>query len=288
MALSNPVLSYGISDATIEDLVTKERFSLRVLGDIEFNSSQESNKLYGGASDYPWGIAKGVSEATLSMTVKQYDVSVLKYFSPFIASALVENTSGDTSGYVSSPLNVLGTSAVSATTGIASCAVTSTINPKFGSYYIKAVSSTTFNVYINNNLTGLILEDDNLKVNSTPYTLPNASTIALTEIGITLTGGSAVAMITGDIASFDVRPINSYNYSFKGGYAGSSLQNFALTVFAEKLGGNQYRSLFLPRVQASGMPIKFLEKDWSTFDVELDVAFDSSKGYAYEWQVVNR
>lgn len=287
MTQRNPITVFGIANAVIEDRTTHERYNLRVLGDMEFNISQESVKLYGGQSVYPWGIAKGVAEGSITLTVKQYDVSVMKYFNPFIAGALTENLSGDVAGNVSTPVELIGTTSISAT-GVASIAVIPSANPKYGNYIVKAVSATEVDIFVDNEVEGIQLIDDYLKVNATPYTITAGGNTDITEIGVRLVGGAGpIAMTIGDMFSFTARPINSYNYAYKLGYTGAQLQDFSLYLTAEKLGGNKYRALYLPKVQASGSPIKFAEKDWSTFDATLDVAYDSEKGFAADWVVIN-
>lgn len=287
--LSNPIQSFGVSQATIEDRTTKDKAPLVILGEITSEFSQELIDNYGGSNPFPWASAPGVADASLSMTVKQYDVQVLKYLAPYIASALTENTSGDVSGFAGNLANVIGASAFNATTGIASVAPTASQSPVFGDYLIKVVSATTVDVYLDNQLDGLDYVNDALKINSTPITIPGTSgTVAIPGTNLTLTGGSgAIAMTIGDIARFNARPINAYNYEFLIGKTGASFREFSLTIFAEKI-GQGYRALHLPRVIANGTPINFPEKEWSTFEATLKILYDSTVGYAAKWIVVGR
>jgi len=289
MSLSNPIQSFGVSQATIEDRTTHDISPLVILGEVKSELSQELIDNYGGSNPFPWASAPGKADGSLSITVKQYDVNILKYFAPFIASALTENTSGDAAGATVNLANVTGTSVFNATTGIASVAPTATLSPVFGDYILKAVSATTIDVYLDNQLDGVSYINDALKINATPITIPGTGgTVTIPSTNITLTGGSgAVAMTIGDMARFNARPINSYNYEFLIAKTGSAFREFGIKIFAEKIGSG-YRVLHLPRVIANGVPINFPEKEWSTFDATLKILFDSTVGYAAKWIVVGR
>lgn len=289
MGYSNPIQTFGVHQATIEDRTTRDRSQLVILGEVSSELSQELVDNYGGSNPFPWASAPGVAEGSLSITVKQYDANVLKYFAPYIASAFTENTSGDVAGFTGNLVDISGTSVVDATTGIASIAPTGGQSPVFGDYIIKAVSATTVDVYLDNSLDGVEYQNDALKINATPITIPGTSgTVAIPNTNITITGGSgAIAMTIGHMARFNARPINTYNYEFLIAKTGSSFKEFGITIFAEKIGSG-YRALHLPRVIANGVPINFPEKEWSTFEATLKILYDSTLGYAGKWIVVGR
>lgn len=291
MTLSQPVNMFGVHQATIEDRTTKERFTLRVMGDFANENSEENIPLQGGSQAYPWAVAPGRAEATVNLTVKQYDLNVFKYFSGKndTTANYTENTSGEAAGYASALANILGSSAFDASTGVASAGVKTSTNPVYGDYIVKAVSATTVDVYLDNNLDGLTFVDDSLKITASPLTVPSGSTVEIPGTNIELTGGSGtIGMSTGDMARFSVRPQNAYNFEYKMGATGASKPEFSLSIFPEKINGNQYRRLYYPRVVANGISFNAAEKEWATFESELMILFDSSLGYAGKVDVVGR
>lgn len=291
MTLSNPITMFGIHQATIEDRTSKDRSTLKVIGGGELNTTQDPIVNNGGSQAYPWGSENGfVGSPQIDLTVKQYDINTFKYFAPSLAASITEDVDGDTAGAIAGFANLTGSSVFEATTGIASIAITSGATPKFGSYIIKAASATTVDLYIDNDLDGATMVNDSLKITSTPITVPGSSaTVADAVSGITLTGGSgSIAMTTGDMARVTVKPINNYNFEYLGGQIGEVFPEFKLTIFGEKVNGSGYRYLELPRVKASGLPVSFNEKDWSTFTTTITVMYDTTLGYAYKFGVTGR
>lgn len=292
MTLSNPITSFGVHQATIEDRTTFERFTALILGDFSFDNSQEQIELRGGSSSYPWDTADADSESSVKLEVKQYDLGLLKYLNGINSTVAnySEDTDGEAAGAAAGLSNLIGTSVFNATTGVASVAPKSSQNPVFGNYILKAASATTVDVYLDNNLDGLAFVDDSLKITSSPITIPNSgATVDIPGANITITGGSGtVAMTTGDMASFNARPINNYLYEYKGGAPGASKPYFKMTVFTEKLGSGLYRAYEFPRVRANGVGFKNARKEWASFDADIKVLYDSTAGYAFKSLVIGR
>lgn len=292
MTLSNSIKAFGLHQVTFIDRVTYDQFTAKILGDFDADFTEENVPLYGGSSSYPWDNATGKAKSTITLTFKQYDLNTLKYLSGYNASTAnyTEDTDGDAAGAISSLTNLVGTSVSNSTTGVASGAPKSAQNPIFGDYYLKATGAATLDVYLNNDLGGLTYQNDALKITSSAITVPGTGgTVDIPNANITLTGGSgAIAFTTGDMAKFSAKPINTYNYEYKGGAAGASKPEFTLMIFTEKLSTNQYRFLELPRVKANGVSFKMKEKDWATFESEMMVLQDETKGYAWRWGIYNR
>lgn len=289
MPLSNPVTAFGIHQATIIDRDTKVMHPLLVLGDFSPEITEENIKLFGGSNAYPWDTAQGNAESNISFTVKQYDLPVWRYFAGDGPNSYVEDANGDTAGAASALSNLIGTSVFNASTGIATATVKSGENPKYGEYLVKAVTSTTVDVYLDNNLDGVSYVDDNLKITSSPLTITASSAVEIPGANLELNGGSGtISLTTGDIAKFNAKPINTYNFDYYLGATGASKKEFGLRVFLEKLDGNKYRTLYLPRVKANGISPSLPEKDWSTFETELVILFDSALGHAGHVQIIGR
>lgn len=292
MTVSNPITSFGVHQIAIEDRSTHARFGAWVLGDFSFENKQEQIELRGGSSPYPWDAAPADSDASVKMEFKQYDLNLLKYLNGFNSSVpnYTEDADGEAAGAATDLTNLIGTSVYKATTGVASVAPKSSQNPVFGNYLLKAVSATTVDVYLDNNLDGLAFVDDTLKITSSPITIPGTGgTVDIPNANITITGGSGtIAMTTGDIASFNARPINNYLYEYKGGAPGAPKPDFALTVFTERVSAGLYRAFYFPRVKANGVGFKNPRKEWAGFDADIKVLYDSALGYAFKSLVVGR
>jgi hypothetical protein len=279
MTLKTPLTSFGIHQCTITDPVTKEMSTMKVVGSAAYDASQAPVPLYGGSMAFPQDVQHGVAASTINLTVKQYDAKIMEYFTPYSAGGIVENISGDALGAVSGLENVVGTSFVDATTGVASVAVTLGVNPVYGRYIMEAITETTVDVYIDNDIDGITIINSNLKITATPITIPGTDgTVAESASGVTFTGGAgAIALVVGDKAAMNVIPTNAYNFSSKFGVSGEYFKEFELVVLGEKVRGNIYSATRYYRVVANGVPINNPEKDWATFDVTLTALYSTSQ-----------
>lgn len=290
MALSNPVTGFGIHQVTIEDRTTFARFTAMVLGDFGNENKEEQIPLQGGSSPFPWDTATGYADSKISLTFMQYDLNLLKYLGGYNGTTAnyTEDADGDAAGAASTLVNKSGSSVFHATTGVASVAPKSSQNPVFGNYLIKAVTSTTVDVYLDNNLDGVAFVNDALKITASPLTITAATGVDIPGANVTLTGGSGtIGMTTGDIAQFSIKPINTYNFEYKGGAPGTVKPEFKMTAFLEKL-NTSYRCIEYPRVKANGVSFNAKKKDWSSFESEFMVLFDSAVNYAFKFTAINR
>ena len=290
MTLSNPISMYGLHMATIRDRITKQMYPMRIIMEAQPDFTQEQVALRGGKSAFPWATAPGDAEASMSLTVAQFDFNILRYLQGYGASTASESTSGDASGNVTTPVNEVGTSLVNATTGVASLQVKSGENPIFGDYIIEVTGADSVDVYLNNNLDGLEFQSDDLKITSSALTVPGSSaTVEIPGANLEIVGGSgSISMTTGDKASFSVRPQNTYNYTLKGGADDEVKPAFELFIFNEKLEGNLYRALHLPKVIANGVSPSMQAKGWAQLESELIVLYDSAENYAWKQTVIGR
>lgn len=274
MALSNPLFNFGIHQATIRDLVTHDLFTMLVLDGGEADFSQDLIDLRGGSSAFPWASAPGEAKGELKLTVKEYNAGVMKYFSPWVSGAVVEDTDGEAAGNVSTPVNVIGTSVFNSTTGIASIASSdSGVSLKYGDYLVKYQDATHVDLYVNANVDGAVFVNDALKINSSPLAITTGS--PTTSNGLTLTGGSGtIAFTSGDIASFSVRPISNYLLQHYVGKIGSAPYEFALTILGERI-GNKIRTAYYPKcISSGGSGLKFLYKNWASFETTIKLLQD--------------
>lgn len=288
MAVNNPITSFGIYQATIQDLVTFEMFQMLILDSAEPDFSQELIDLRGGGSAFPWASAPGEATGEIKMTVKQFDAGVLKYFSPWESGSITEDTDGEAAGNVGTISNVVGTSVVSAA-GILSSGVVipSTGVLKLGDYVLKAVDSNTLDIYVNTDVDGHTYLNDALKVGSVDVT--SGGNADDTASGVRFTGGaSATSFVTGDMATFSVRPINTYLLQHQIGRVGSAPREFALTIVGENIGGKIRMTRYPKCISSGGAGLKFLYKDWATFETTIKILQDVEAGYVGLETILNR
>lgn len=287
MPLANPSTIFGFHHATIFDRETKELTPIIVTQAYTPSLSEETIDLNGGASPYPWDSAGGTADSTIGFTVSQFDLNILRYLGGDVSSAYTENASGEAAGFASALINEIGTSVFSATTGIATVSVKSGGNPKFGNYLVKAVTSTTVDVYLDCLLDGVPMINNSMKITSSPLTITSGGSVEIPGVDLELDGGSGtIGLTTGDIASFNARPQNDYNYEYRLGDA--SKPEFGLRIYTERLGTNKYRAWDFPRVKANGINPSGAAKEWSQIEAECKMLYDNEKGYAGRLIVVNR
>lgn len=288
MPVSKPIVSFGIYQATIQDLETLEMFQMLILDSAEPDFSQELIDLRGGGSAFPWASAPGEATGEIKMTVKQFDPGVLKFFSPYASGAITEQTAGEVAGDISVITNKIGTSVVAAA-GILSTGVVipSTGVLKYGDYVLKAVDADTLDIYVNTDIDGHTFLDDALKVGS--INVATGATSDDTASGVRFTGGASVTNFTpGDCAIFSVRPINTYMMQHQIGKIGASPREFALTIVGERI-GNKVRVTRFPKcISGGGAGLKFMYKDWAMFETTVKILQDVEAGYVGLETILNR
>ncbi|MCK4499650.1 hypothetical protein KAU11_04090 [Candidatus Babeliales bacterium] len=288
MAVSNPITSFGVHQAIIQDLNTYEMFQILILDSVEPDFTQEMIDLRGGGSAFPWASAPGEATGEIAMTIKQYDAGVLKYFSPWITGSTTETAAGEAAGNVGSITNVVGTSVVDAATGIASVAADPAGTLRLGDYVVEAISATTVDHFVNTNIDGHTYQDDALKISASAITIPDTGG-TIVDSGIQYTGGSgSVAMTIGDKAIFSARPISSYLLQHQIGKTASAPLEFSMTIVGEKI-GDKIRKVTYPRcIAGGGAGLKFPYKEWAMFETTIKLLQDTVVGYVGEETIINR
>ena len=272
-----PLTNFGVHQITFSDIVDPSIMGTgKIIDNVTPDNNQEMIDLTGGSSAYPWASAPGLATGEITLIVKQYDKNLLKFLNANLAdeSNIVENVSGDAAGFTSAIANGKGVSVFDATAGIASIAVdSSTVNDlPFGDYAAKAVSATTIDLFLNTDISGKApYIDDNLKITSTPITIPGTGGTVVSN-GIEFTGGSgSVAFVTGDVAIFSVRPINTYNLTNFIGKIGAAPKEFTVAIFSENINGRIRRAIYPRVIAAAGGNLKFLTKEFSMIETTLKI-----------------
>lgn len=293
MALSNPRSFFGVHSVAPYDQTTREfKGILKVLGSSSLNFSGEVIPLNGGSSKFPFHVEDGLITAELALTFREYPDFV---FELFLGKAPTSN-SAESGGSVTTAANVNGTSAIDATTGIASVDIESgqEADLKFAKYIIKVVSATTVDIYASSDIDfargdDLEYQDDLLKITASPLTVPDTGgTVSVPNTGLELTGGSGtVAMTADDTAEFSTRPINSGSRDVTIGAGSDTFPEFGSIVLAKQRGNGQMVEFDLFRVKVVGLPIGLTENEWSEASVTAQAFQDTSRGGVFSMRFVD-
>ena len=179
---------------------------LKVVDSVNIDLGESVVSLKGGESNDAY--AADIVDANNTVTVP------VKEFPSNLMAMLYHNTATDAvaeaAGAISTPFNVKGTTAYNPVTGVASIAVTASATPVEGVYLFVAAKDDKFNIYgfsdfdcalaYQNDQTGLVSP-------LTAVVLDASEDVA--ALGITLTGGSAIALVDGDSFIFEIRRPNS-------------------------------------------------------------------------------
>jgi hypothetical protein len=283
MPLSNPRSIFGVHSVAPYNRTTREYHGiLRVLGSSSLSLSGELISLNGGSSKYPFAVEDGLITAELSLTFREYPDFV---FELFLGKAVTSNAA-EAGGAVSSALaNVVGTSVLNATTGIASVGIATAADVKFAKYVVKAVTSTTVDVYAASDVdfargTDLTYDDDLLAITASALTVPGTGgTVAIPSTGLEFTGGSgSISMTADDTAVFETRPINTGSIDVTIGASTDVFPEFGAVVLAKQRGNGQMMEVDLFRVKAVGLPLGFDENAFSEASVTAQAFQDTSRG----------
>ena len=200
----------GLHNLAIVNPITKELVGgglLKITDSATIDLGETVVTLKGGDSNYPYSAAIVDANSTISVPVKEFPTN----FMALINHSTATTAAAETAGAAGTAVNVTGTSVVAATGILAAAAATVGGTLKEGIYIIKAASTTTVNIYAYTDFSCIALGSDVTGlVNATPYTITTSTAVAITEIGISLTGGAGtIGMTLNDTAIITVRKINT-------------------------------------------------------------------------------
>jgi hypothetical protein len=249
---------FKINDCKIEDKTERDPF--RMGGEI---------------------VADAVKERTftLTFTAASYNHEVYEQ----LANATVTETALNAAGQVIGLANVGGTTSYSAASGVASIAVASGSELKEGHYKGYASASATIQIYgfsdqSFNDGNNIQFEDDTYAIGDA-FTLPSASAVTLTELGVSFTGGSAVNMNPGDTFEFTILRQNSAFESIL--VTGETdYDEVGVMLFPDKY-NDEYAWIDVFKILPAGLPLE-IKDSWSTYTVTVDMMKDEAKGGYYK------
>lgn len=278
MPLSKPRTLFGVHSLTPYNRQTMIPYGeAQVLQGSTFELKGNLIELKGGSNRFTWDVEDGDIDATLSFTVSEYPNWLFELFggkAPTVGTA-------ESSGNVSTVTNAFGTSVVAAT-GIASVTAipsTGSANLKMGKYVIRASGAAAFKVYAYSDAdfgrgsTGSFT-DDSLEIASFTGVL-TGSTNDITAFGIRITmGASAPAMTSGHTATFEVRPVNTFNRSVKIGGIADVFPEFGCVMYAQKSGSGALFEIDAFNMKAIGITLGAERKAFGQSEYSAKAAYD--------------
>ncbi len=280
MALSKPRTIFGVHSVTPYSRTTKIPYGeAQVLQGSTFAMEGDTISLLGGSNKFSWQIEDGDIDATLSFTVSEYPNWLFELFG---GKAPTQGTA-ETSGNISAVVDYSGTSVVAAT-GIASVTAipsTGAANLKFGKYTIEATAADAFKVYASSDADfgrgtdGSFLDDSLAIFSQTGAT--TGSTYDITAFGLRITmGASATAMVAGDTAIFEVRPINTFNRSVRIGGIADTFPEFGCLIYAQKSGSGALFEIDAFKMKAIGMNLGADRKAFGQSEYSAKASYDQT------------
>jgi hypothetical protein len=269
-------IQYGIHSVAILDrengYLPVDGGYLEILGNVTFNQTIEGVPLNGGSSLDAFAFENGIRSTEISMLVRQFKKGQFEKFAAAISTSIAASALGT----VGVPANTKGVSIIDATTGVASIAATSGSEGdlKEGTYFVKATSATTFNLYSTTDIDFLegadvSFQDEELKLLAVDLTLlGTGGTVDVAGFGLTFTGGSgAIALVADDVAIFEVSREHGGINSYTIGNIGTAPGYVGLEFYSQKMSDNTKWKIRLPKVKLNGLPMAFNEKAFGEAEV---------------------
>lgn len=289
MARNTPRAIFGVHGVTPYNRTTGLPYGeLRVLKSSSLSLNGELVELMGGSSKYPWASEEGAITAEMSLNAGELPNFM---FELFLGNAPTANST-ETSGNISTLTNKNGSTVQDGTNGIASVFLLagSSANLKFGKYVVKAVASNKFDLYyltgidVGRGVDGTFLTDDLKVASSVAFT---ASVASVPAFGVSFAQIGTPAFVTGDTATFDVRPVNSGSTTVRiGGVANQSFPEFGALVYAQKRGNQEMLEFDLFRCKAAGMPLPFEQGAFAAFEIKVKCLYDDVKDGLFDMRHV--
>jgi hypothetical protein len=282
MAFGYNRINYGIHSITPMRISDGLPYGiLKVVGGGTLTLSSEFEELFGGSNKFAWAVEAKTISSEWTATVKTMPDFLFELF----LGASVQTTVASATGTVGALANIKGTSAMKATTGIASAAAKTgqEANLKDSVYVVKVVSATTVDVYAMTDIefkkigaTPLSYIDDSLKITVTPLTIAMGAPVEIPNAGVELTGGSGtIAMVVGDTASFHVFSAHGGISEISIGSAGTLFPEHKQLCLGQKRANGDVFEMEIYRVVGSGMPIPFEEQTFAIPELSMKLIQDS-------------
>jgi len=279
MSLSQPRAIFGVHSFTAYKRTDGMPYGpqLRVLQGSTFNLEGSNIELFGGSNKFSWAIEEGDTNASFEFSVSEYPNWLFEVFggkAPTVGSA-------ELSGNVSTPVNKQGTTVISAAGLLPTITVATAENLKFGKYVVRAMAADAFKVFVMSDVdfsrgAPLQITNDTMEVGSFTAVAGSGSTHTIAELGLTFTtGASPAAFITGDTATFEVRPVNTFNREVKIGGIADILPEFSAVLYLQKRASGSVFECEVYKLKGSGLSIGAERKAFGQNDYTALASYDS-------------
>lgn len=279
MALSQPRTIFGVHSVTPYDRVTGLPFGTsRVLQGATFALEGDTIELKGGSNRFSWQIEDGDINATLNFTPSEYPNWVFQLF----GGKAPTQGAAEPSGNVSAIVDKKGSSVVDAAGLLASVTVTTASDMKRGKYVIKAIDTDEVEIYALSDVdfgrgTDAEFTNDALLIDTWTGITANATHL-IPNHGITLTAGaSSPAMVVGDTAEFEVRPVNTFNRQVIIGGIADEFPEFGCVIYAQKSGSGAVFEIDAFKLKAIGLSLGAERKAFGQGEYSAKASYDSVK-----------
>jgi hypothetical protein len=247
----------------------------RVISSVEFAREIEQLPLTGGHHNGAWAVEAGEPTNTLTATLMQFPDFA---FTELDSGVLTTTLSEDTSGFIGSIANKLGSSVFNATTGIASVSITATKGAELplGRVVAVAASATTVDLYLLGDVAsgGLPVTNELTLLQAGVTIADSAATVDISGYGITITSGSGtVAMTIGDTAFFKVRPANSKTTEIVMP-DDASIKILGCILVYPKNSQKQQKIVDFPKVAVAGIPFSANTREFAEFELTATPLYD--------------
>lgn len=195
--------------------------------------------------------------------------------------AEVTTTAASTTGTAGSETNIKGTSAFDAATGVVSATVKtgSETDLKAGIYTVIAVSATDVDVYAMTDIefgngNDLEYQTDDGKITVSALTIGNAAVVEIPNLGVELTGGSAVAFVTGDSFTFEVAAAHGGISEIVLGKSSAVFPEFGAVALAAKRSNGDMLEIDMHKCVGAGVPISLEETTFAIPELTTKLLYD--------------
>lgn len=249
---------------------------LRVIGDINYESSSDKVELQGGHADAAWDTEYGQPTIGLSGTLREYPAELFD----LLETATITENGAETNGAVNNITNHQGTSIFGGANGISNVTVNPSLKTSliFGQLTLVATGSTTLKLHAAG-LTDTFLDIDGEIVTSISTT--SSGSVQISAAGLVLTVVGTPNYTVGDTMAFDVRPVNSGSTRILVG-SGDAPESFGLMCVFPRKSDGVLHSINVFNVSGKGLPWKGVSREFSEFDFDWSVAVREEDNAIYE------
>jgi len=282
MALSTNRIVYGIHSLAPYARADKLPFGiLKVLGGGALSLTAEFEDLFGGSNKFAWASEAKTVTSEFTAAVK----SMPDFLFELYLGATITTTAAALLGTVRQAIvNVKGTSVV-ASTGIASVGIKagSEADLKDGIYVVKAVTATTYDVFILTDVAfdkgvDVTYENDALKITATPITLVMSAAADIPNFGLEITGGGGtIALVADDTAFFSVSAAHGGISEIIVGKTTTTFPEHGLVALSQKRADESLFEIEMFKVVGAGFPISLEETVFAIPELTTKLLYDEDE-----------